>query len=91
MAKCEFCKKEYFQKRSDSRFCSTKCRVYFHRREDKNNQMLPVVKKLNRLKKIAPGAAASASALILTHGVDCSSDAIKLALAAYYEGLSARG
>lgn len=90
---CVICGKRFDAHRSDARYCSPKCRKraqYAREANMKKSRSLMLSLEggamVQKLRLIAPAAAASVEKLITDYGVDLGEAAVKLALAAFYEG-----
>lgn len=91
MPVCE-CGNSFVAKRSDAQFCSNRCAQRAVRRraasDKKSREMMMTLEgaaMLQKLRKIAPAAAASVEKLIEVHGVGCTEAAVKVALNALTE------
>lgn len=94
MPVCE-CGNSFVAKRSDAQFCSNRCAQRAVRRraasDKKSKEMMMTLEGyalVEKLRKIAPLAAASVEKMIEAQGVGCTEAAVKLALAAFTEGQS---
>ena len=92
MAVCEVCGQSFVAHRTDAKYCSGKCRVAAYRRraaaDKRSREMMMTLEGyalIDKLRKIAPAAAASVEKLIEVQGVACTEAAVKLALTAYSE------
>lgn len=92
MTVCEVCGDSFSAKRRDARFCSNRCAQRAVRRRaaaDKKSKSLMMTLEgyalIDKLRLIAPAAAASVEQMIEVQGVGCTEAAVKLALTAYSE------
>lgn len=94
---CPICRKPHPEgSRIDKMYCSKKCTAIARRSRERaaavgeRAKLSSSAKKmLKQLGQFAPGAAKSVQLLALQHGGDCAEAAIKLALTAYSEGMTA--
>lgn len=97
MAICEVCGKSFQAGRSDAKTCSGKCRTAASRRRaaalKKSQELMMTLEGaalLQKLRAIAPAAAASVEKLIEVHGVGCTEAAVKVALNALTEASASK-